>query len=847
MESFRITSKKVLTLVMVIDKDNQKPGETVHQGALRELKEEAGITVQGDKLQKAGILMFLFENDPMALETHVYKAFEYTGQIQECDEMRPAWFDFKDIPYEQMWEDDKIWLPNVLDGQDPFFGRMYFKRKPLDEELTQGEQEQEQEEKEKEKTLTISKVSATMTLTTFTTAQPKNGPFQMFDHQMELNLAQVPKAIALNGTIAAYEVPISDDSAHAGPHKPMVRVPVVNGEVVLEQSTAKNDDNVRITAPFVELDHQAELDAIRLNNDPHYNSGTLLVSHSKDNEDEEKGASSAIQDRHIKPAAAGVVEEQVKKSHQHNSWFEFLGGMDSDSGVLVAYKDSTEPIQVIGKKKSKDNEKEEVEDTSTPQNTIPPSSHEFTSAQSQQQQQQQRQRQQQQRQHQLLKDVNNENRNHGASIEINRTPLIGQEDVLKSRLNKNKDHYDREEDDEDEDEEDRDLQQTEHKTKFRKGVLGLGKHHHHHLTSKKSPELEESPNEEYDTQQQKQPPPQQQQQNHFQRPNTSDTESVLVESTLVQAAASIPDSIVRRGLTPTVHGAHHCTPQFCVNTTVSADGRFATFHIERDLDATGWISLGIGYAMTMADLIILWPNPTKDNPRGAVLSRRTSHAYVEPHLVGQAHPERDGIKADKISEVVDLYPPNEYTLHNTLDSEGGGGGGGGTNNIFLDTKKFIVQFTRPIKTKNLQFKLTPGEEQDFCWAYSPRPISPDSISDPGAHISQHVSVGSFSMDVAANQPELSKILTELKIQDMKEEKEEKRQKALDMERENRKSADEAKEEEEKAAEKEKKKKTGDNISGQDMPSSSSSSSSTSTILFQGLSCLTALAVLYLFR
>ncbi|KAF8947160.1 hypothetical protein BGZ52_008155 [Haplosporangium bisporale] len=106
MDPFRITSKKVLTLVMVIDKDNQKillgykkrgfgahlwngfggkvePGETVHQGALRELEEEAGITVESHKLQKAGILMFLFENDPMALETHVYKAYEYHGQIRE--------------------------------------------------------------------------------------------------------------------------------------------------------------------------------------------------------------------------------------------------------------------------------------------------------------------------------------------------------------------------------------------------------------------------------------------------------------------------------------------------------------------------------------------------------------------------------------------------------------------------------------------------------------------------------------------------------------------------------------------------------------------------------------------
>ncbi|KAI8600523.1 NUDIX hydrolase domain-like protein, partial [Dissophora ornata] len=144
-----ITSKKVLTLVMVIDKDQQRillgykkrgfgahlwngfggkvePGETTQQGALRELEEEAGITVNPEHFQKAGLLLFLFENDPVGLETHVYKTYQYEGQIRECDEMRPEWFNFADIPFTQMWDDDKIWLPLLLKEQDPFFGRMYF-------------------------------------------------------------------------------------------------------------------------------------------------------------------------------------------------------------------------------------------------------------------------------------------------------------------------------------------------------------------------------------------------------------------------------------------------------------------------------------------------------------------------------------------------------------------------------------------------------------------------------------------------------------------------------------------------------------------------------------------------
>ncbi|KAF9313556.1 hypothetical protein BG003_005061 [Podila horticola] len=223
MDPFRITSKKVLTLIIVIDKDNHKillgykkrgfgahlwngfggkvePGETVRQGALRELEEEAGITVDDNKFQKAGILLFLFENDPVGLETHVYKAHEYHGEIRECDEMRPQWFDFKDIPYEQMWEDDKTWLPELLKGQDPFFGRVYLKRKPLEEEEEEGKVTVEAAMPD-----STTNFSSTMATASFTTAQPKSGPFAMFDLHLDLNLSKVPKEIAFDGTIASYE------------------------------------------------------------------------------------------------------------------------------------------------------------------------------------------------------------------------------------------------------------------------------------------------------------------------------------------------------------------------------------------------------------------------------------------------------------------------------------------------------------------------------------------------------------------------------------------------------------------------------------------------------------------
>ncbi|KAF9544061.1 Nudix (Nucleoside diphosphate linked moiety X)-type motif 1 [Mortierella hygrophila] len=223
MESFTITSKKVLTLVLVIDKAKQmvllgykkrgfgahlwngfggkvEPGETAREGALRELEEEAGITVKSEDFKKAGILLFQFENDPVALETHVYKSYEFQGQIRECEEMRPQWFAFADVPYDQMWEDDQIWLPMLLNGQDPFYGRIYLKRKPV-EDL----QEEETTVVVNTSTSTHVNHSTTMTGTSFTIAQPKSGPFAMWDYQLEHSLQGVPHETALDGTIASFE------------------------------------------------------------------------------------------------------------------------------------------------------------------------------------------------------------------------------------------------------------------------------------------------------------------------------------------------------------------------------------------------------------------------------------------------------------------------------------------------------------------------------------------------------------------------------------------------------------------------------------------------------------------
>jgi ADP-ribose pyrophosphatase YjhB (NUDIX family) len=56
-------------------------GETILQGAHRELEEEAFVTTP--ELHRVGLLLFTFENDPIALEVHVFSTKTHNGEPKE--------------------------------------------------------------------------------------------------------------------------------------------------------------------------------------------------------------------------------------------------------------------------------------------------------------------------------------------------------------------------------------------------------------------------------------------------------------------------------------------------------------------------------------------------------------------------------------------------------------------------------------------------------------------------------------------------------------------------------------------------------------------------------------------
>ncbi|MBS3123163.1 NUDIX domain-containing protein, partial [Candidatus Woesearchaeota archaeon] len=92
--------------------------ETIEEAALREFYEEANITIQPKNLSKVAELYFTFSAKPEWNQTvYVFIAKKWQGNPKESEEMSPAWYKYEDIPFSQMWQDDKYWLPLLLQGK----------------------------------------------------------------------------------------------------------------------------------------------------------------------------------------------------------------------------------------------------------------------------------------------------------------------------------------------------------------------------------------------------------------------------------------------------------------------------------------------------------------------------------------------------------------------------------------------------------------------------------------------------------------------------------------------------------------------------------------------------------
>lgn len=137
--------KKLQTTLLILRKDNKillarkKRGfgfgkwngvggkveekETPEEAMIRETQEE--ISVTPIEYEKIGIIRFVeyIKEELTKNDMHLYIATKWQGVPKESEEMQPKWFSINNLPWEEMFSDDKYWLPLVLKGKklDAFF------------------------------------------------------------------------------------------------------------------------------------------------------------------------------------------------------------------------------------------------------------------------------------------------------------------------------------------------------------------------------------------------------------------------------------------------------------------------------------------------------------------------------------------------------------------------------------------------------------------------------------------------------------------------------------------------------------------------------------------------------
>lgn len=99
-----------------------EPEETAVEAAVRETREEVGVLPL--EPYPVADLSFQFA-DGYALHCTVFFADSHRGEPRDTEEAFPFWCAQEEIPFNEMWQDDRHWLPRVLDG-DYVSGRFAF-------------------------------------------------------------------------------------------------------------------------------------------------------------------------------------------------------------------------------------------------------------------------------------------------------------------------------------------------------------------------------------------------------------------------------------------------------------------------------------------------------------------------------------------------------------------------------------------------------------------------------------------------------------------------------------------------------------------------------------------------
>ena len=104
--------------------------EGIEDCLIRETKEEVGITLDKNCLEKLGVLTFYFGKTP-DFEVHIFLTKVFHGEPKESADMIPNWYDINNLPLGKMLESDREWFPRMARGEK-FNARVYYRNRAED-------------------------------------------------------------------------------------------------------------------------------------------------------------------------------------------------------------------------------------------------------------------------------------------------------------------------------------------------------------------------------------------------------------------------------------------------------------------------------------------------------------------------------------------------------------------------------------------------------------------------------------------------------------------------------------------------------------------------------------------